>query len=194
MTKSYRRRDYFVKKWLQTRFIFYYLAVLTLGGVTLATFIYRRAGEGLRLAIFQSHSMEVTTWEVLRPDITAVNLTVTLSVTVIAVLITLLISWAVARASRVVIRNIQGTLAGRDPESWSPVPRPREFQQFQRNLADGIRVHREKVEALRRACTELAGELRQTRESGQDPDHALLQGLRIRYEKLRTLYQAIKLK
>jgi hypothetical protein len=27
--------------------------------------------------------------------------------------------------------NIQDTLAERDLESWTPVPRPREFQQFQ---------------------------------------------------------------
>lgn len=192
-----QRRDYFVKKWFQSRIICYYLFVLAAGGSLLAYVVYRRAVATLRYCLFRGHSRECSSWELLREEVIETNIAATIIIIALAIVAVIAISWAVARAARAVQANVRAALAGRDPGSWAPPPRPREFAVLQDKLAAGLAGHGEKVAELRGAI----GALRETiRRAGADLDRgggsvepANNRELHTGYANLKTLYRQFKI-
>ena len=71
-----RRRIYFVKKWLQTRYIIYYLAIMLASSAALFLLIHRYARMVIRTELSQGHSVVFNTWSILGPEMVRVNLAV----------------------------------------------------------------------------------------------------------------------
>lgn len=192
-----QRRDFFVKKWFQSRIIIYYLLILIAGGGTLAFVIYKRAVAILRYCLFRGHSTECSTWELLRKEVVNTNVTATIVIMALAIAAVLFISWSVARASRAVRTNIRAAIAGQDPDSWPPPPRPREFRNLQEKLTAGLAGHREQVGEMRRSCADLRDKIRAAREDLDQNRPGLtprrLRELQTCYENLKTLYRNFKI-
>lgn len=191
-----KRRDFFVKKWFQTRIICYYLLILVAGGGTLAFVIYKRAVATLRYCLFRGHSTECSSWELLRKTVVDTNVTATIGIMALAIAAVLVISWSVARASRAVRNNIRAAIAGQDPDAWLRPPRPHEFQNLQTKLAAGLAGHRDQVAEMRRNCAELRDRMRVAREDlaqnrpGSPPGK--LRELHAGFENLKSLYRNFK--
>jgi hypothetical protein len=158
-----KRRDYFIKKWFQTRIICYYLLILAAGGGALAFVIYRRALATLRYCLFRGHSTECSSWELLRAEVVRTNVVATVALIALAIAAVLAISWSVARAARAVSANIRRTIAGESPAVWTRPPRPHEFGTLQDQLAAGIAGHHAQVEQMRGACAALRDKIREAR-------------------------------
>lgn len=192
-----QRRDYFVKKWFQSRIIFSYLFILLAGGGALALVIYKRARAALRFCLFQGHSTDCSTWEILRKQVVDTNVTATVFIIALALAAVLLISWSVARASRAVRKNVLATIAGQDPSLWTPPPRPREFRTLQRKLAAGLAGHRDQVDELRRSCSALRDRIRAAREDLDRESPGLSPGrqreLHASFESLKNIYRNFKI-
>lgn len=191
-----QRRDFFVKKWFQSRIVIYYLLILVAGGGTLAFVIYKRAVATLRYCLFRGHSTECSTWEILRKEVVDTNVAATVVIMALAIAAVLLISWSVARASRAVSANIRAAIAGEEPDSWPRPPRPREFRNLQRKLAAGLAGHRGQVEEMRRTCADLREKIRAAREDLDQHRPGLAPGrlreLQASLENLKTHYRNFK--
>ena len=191
-----RRRDYFIKKWFQGRIILYHLLVVAGGGAALSYVVYRRAVATLRYCLYRGHSTECSSWEVLRGEVVKTNLAATVVIIALALAAVLVISWAVARASRTVRRNIQAAIAGQDPGSWPRPPRPHEFRNLQQKLAAGLAGHREKVGEMRRSCSALREKIREAGEDLEQDRPWLTSGkqreLHAGFERLKNLYRHFK--
>ena len=188
-----RRRDYFVKKWLQTRLVLAYLAVLLVGAAGLAWGIYDRTRQVLRYEMFKGHSTTFSTWEALQPYIVKTNVAVAVTVVAVAVAITLAVAWQFSRSARVLIANVRSAMAGGNPESWPPAPGIREINQLQGMVAGGVCSHREYVGELRSRCLSLKDELariRTEKEAGPEgADAARIRKAHVDYVKIRNLYR-----
>jgi hypothetical protein len=191
-----KRRDFFVKKWFQTRIICYYLLILAAGGGALAFVVYKRAVATLRYCLFRGHSTECSTWELLRKEVVDTNVAATIGIMALAIAAVLAISWSVARASRAVRLNIRGAIAGQDPGSWRRPPRPHEFQNLQDKLAAGLAGHQEQISAMRHSCTALRETIREAREALEQvrPGFAPVKQreLHAGFENLKILYRNFK--
>lgn len=190
------RRDFFVKKWFQTRIICYYLLILVAGGGMLAFVIYKRAVATLRYCLFRGHSTECSSWEILRKIVVDTNVAAAIVIMALAITAVLVISWAVSRASRAVRRNIHAAIAGQDPGSWPRPPRPHEFQNLQAKLAAGLAGHREQVGVLRRRCSALRDGIREAQETLEQNRPGLAPGktreIHADFEDLKHLYRNFK--
>lgn len=193
-----QRRDFFVKKWFQTRIILYYLLILLAGGSALAYVIYRRAVATLRYCLFRGHSRECSTWELLREQVVDTNVTATIIAMALAIVAVFLISWAVARAAGAVTANVRAALSGRDPATWRRPPRPHEFRILQNKLAAGLAGHQERIDELRGGILALRQKIRQARE---DLERGTGGGavsrsreLHAGFENLKNLYKAFKVR
>ena len=60
-----RRRDFFIKKWLQFKFSLIFVLFIILGNVVFGTYVYRRIKEHLNYYLFTSHSNLNNTWEII---------------------------------------------------------------------------------------------------------------------------------
>lgn len=192
-----QRRDFFVKKWFQTRMICYYLFVLITGGGALAYVVHKRAAATLRYCLFRGHVSECNSWEILRDEVVKTNLAATVIIIVLAVLAVLFVSWSVARSSRAVRDNVRATLTGRDPGSWVPPPRPHEFQNLQARIAAGIAAHQEHVGELRRNLALLRERIREA-SADLELGRRGLSSLKIRelhsaFANLKSLYRSFKI-
>lgn len=192
-----QRRDFFVKKWFQSRIVVYYLLILVAGGGALAFLIYKRAVATLRYCLFRGHAAECSTWEILRDQVVSTNVTATIGIISLALVAVLGISWAVSRASRAVRDNIRAAIAGQDPDTWPRPPRPHEFRNLQTKLAGGLAGHREQVGELRRGCAELREKIRAAREDLDRGGPGLTPGkqreLYSGFESLKNLYRNFKI-
>jgi hypothetical protein len=81
-----RRRNFFIKKWLQTRYITYYVTIMLFSGLALFTLIQRYAHRALELEMRQGHSAVFDTWSILKPQVVRANLIVVLSVIAVTTL------------------------------------------------------------------------------------------------------------
>lgn len=191
-----KRRDFFVKKWFQTRIICFYLLILLAGGGTLAFVIYKRAVATLRYCLFRGHSTECSSWELLRKEVVDTNVAAAIGIMALAIAAVLVISWSVARASRAVRTNIRAAIDGQDPGSWPRPPRPHEFRNLQEKLAAGLAGHQEQVGEMRRNCAALRDRIRETREdlAQNRPDSApgKQRELHAGFENLKILYRNFK--
>ncbi len=191
-----KRRDFFVKKWFQTRIICYYLLILAAGGGVLAFVIYKRAVATLRYCLFRGHTTECSSWELLSKAVVDTNVTAAIVIMTLAIVAVLFISWSVARASRAVRNNIRAAIAGQDPGSWLRPPRPHEFQNLQVKLAAGLDGHRGQVDGMRRSCSALREGIREARENLEQNRPGLAPGkqreLHVGFENLKSLYRNFK--
>jgi len=191
-----KRRDFFVKKWFQTRIIGYYLLILIAGGGTLAFVVYKRAVATLRYSLFRGHSTESSPWELLRKAVVDTNINATILIMALALAAVLVISWSVTRASRAVRNNIRATIAGQDPGSWPRPPRPYEFRNLQEKLAAGLAGHQEQVGEMRRSCSALRDLIRGAREDLERNRTGVAPGkqreLHAGFETLKVLYRNFK--
>lgn len=191
-----QRRNYFVKKWFQTRIICYYLLILIAGGSALSYLIYRRAVATLRYCLFRGHSRECSTWELLRAEVIDTNLTATIAIMALAILAVVFISWAVARAAAAVKANVRSTLSGQDPAAWPRPPRPHEFRALQDKLAAGLAGHQERIDEVRRGILALREKIREAREDLGRGTGGMAAGknreLHTVFENLKNLYKAFK--
>lgn len=191
-----KRRDFFIKKWFQTRIICYYLLILATGGGVLAFVIHKRAVATLRYCLFRGHVTECSSWELLRKTVVETNVAATIGIMALAIVAVLVISWSVARASRAVRNNVRAAIAGQDPGSWLSPPRPREFRNLQAKLAAGLAGHRDQVEELRRNCSALRDGIREAREDLEQHRPGLAPGkereLHAGFEKVKNLYRNFK--
>lgn len=193
MKRPYRRRDFFVKKWFQARFILIFLLVLLAGGGIFASRTYRQSQSLLRNSLYSAHSTTVGTWEILRARIVRSNLDMCVTVLALALVFTVGYTWVVERAARRMRRNIGAYLHGDDPGQWLPIGRPVEFQRLQQLLAKGLLAQRKRIEEFRVRCADLGRRARQVREeaaqSGCAPAAAQLWELRAEYHELQKRYQ-----
>ena len=191
-----KRRDFFIKKWFQARIFCYYLVILAAGGGALAYVVYQRALASLRYCLFRGHVAECSSWEVLRDEVVRTNVVATAILIGLAMVAVLAISWAVARAARAVSANIRRTIAGEDPANWSRPPRPHEFRNLQRRLADDLAGHQTQVDEVRRRCSALRELLREARAELATSAAGLAPGkqreLHAGFENLKNLYRNFK--
>lgn len=192
MKHAYRRRDYFIKKWFQTRFLLMYLLILLAGGGIFASRTYRQSQRLLRISLYSAHSTYAGTWEILRDKIVRANLDMCSTVLAAAVVLTVGYTWVVESAARRMRKNIGAYLRGDDPGSWRPIGRPVEFQRLQELLAAGLLAHQEQIAELRGRCADLERQARQLREeaarSNGAPSAAQLGELRANYHELQNRY------
>lgn len=190
------RRDFFVKKWFQSRILGWYLLILAAGGTALAFVMYRRTLAALRTCLYRGHVVECSSWEVLRGEVVRTGVAATLIVVALAMAAVLLISWSVARASRAVRSNVRATIAGQDPGGWPRPPRPHEFRHLQDKIAAGLAGHQERVGELRRSCGALRDRMREAHDDlGRQPSGlapGTLRELHADFVNLKNRYRDLK--
>jgi len=184
-----RRRDFFVKKWFQTRIACYLLLLLLAGGAALAAATHHRALAALRYCLYRGHVVECSSWEVLHDEVVKTTLAAAGTIVLALAAAVFVISWSVTRAARAVGRNVRAAIGGQDPADWRPPPRPGEFEILQRIIADGLVAHQERIEETRSRIADVREHLQDARDDlGRDPAdfapgrlgklHASLAGLR----------------
>lgn len=191
------KHEFLAKKWLQLRYILYFLGVLAAGGGILGAVLYRRLHADLRFAMFQGHSRLISPWDAVGRHVVSINLIALALVLLASLALTLALSLTVATAARKLHRNILDYLEGVEPEHWRPLRHPRELRHLQRLLAAGLETHRKHVARVRLACEELKHELGETRErmlrDGAVPDHARLRSIHRRLHEIHAGYRFFKL-
>lgn len=192
-----RRRNYFVKKWLQGRYIVYYLSLLAASSAVFAILVYRSARSTLLEEMIMAHSDTIDTWSILEPEIMKMSTAVTIGVIVLGGLITVLIYWTVRRASEKIITNISvNTPPGLETGGWTSLRHPPEFQRLQESLREALGAHHGRLERLHREIGDLAKDVGQVREAAEkdgvaDIDEEIAR-LRQKFVESRDHLQAIK--
>jgi hypothetical protein len=181
-----KRRNYFVKRRLQSRYVAYYLAILLASSVALLFFLEHRARLVLRAEMFKAHSSVFDTWSILRPEIARNTLAVVVVLIVAAVLVTLAVTWAVHRATSTVAANLGSFCAGKSRESWAAVRHPRELACLQALLATGIDAHQARIAGLHAKVDDLLVRTRALRAAHVDELGAREQVLGLRREFLEA--------
>ena len=143
-----RRRDRFIKKWLQMRIILVYVAILLGGAAGLAYYTYLYSRATLRHEIFSNHSAYQTIWETLREGILTANIVAAAIVLWLAVVLTLYITWSVSRSAGQITDNIKATFEKGLESPWEPVKRIHEFKHLQKLLSYSLEQHRERIAEL----------------------------------------------
>jgi len=182
-----KRRNFFVKKGLQTRYIMYYLFIMLASSVALFLLLLRYARLAIRTEMSQGHSVVFHTWDILRPEMVRASLSVVVIVMLLAVAATLTLSWTVSRASRQIVANIEGYRPGPGTAGWTPVKHPAEFQHLQNQLAGALDNYGARLGRLRGEVTDLGRLYRQAREAGGAVDDEEIAKLRVGLAGLREL-------
>jgi hypothetical protein len=177
-------RDYLVKKWLQLRMALGYLALVAAGSALIAAILVPRLRRALTLEMYRGHSTVANTWDLLVPDVVAVNVLVTATVLLLAAGITLAMLASVHRAARRLARDLGAASAGGDPAAWARLRGPREFRHLQKHLAEGIRAHRGHLAEIDAICAEIGERSRAVKAS--DPACRELRALHVLCERLRS--------
>jgi hypothetical protein len=184
------------RKWLQLRYLLFFLALLAAGGASLGVVLYRQLHADLRLAMSFGHSRLVSPWDAVREHVIAANLGATALILLAALLLTLTLSLRIAFTARTLTRNIRDYLVGVEPEHWRPIRHPRELRHLQWLLAVGLEDHRKHVARLRLRCEQLKHALGETREvmlrEGKAPDHARMRALHRRFHEVLSAYHFFK--
>jgi hypothetical protein len=190
------KHDFHPRKWLQFRYILFFLGVLAAGGVILGAVLYRRLHADLRLAMSFGHSRLVSPWEAVRDHFIAANIGATVLILLASLALTLALSLRIAFSARTLTRNIRDYLLGVEPEHWRPIRHPRELRHLQWLLAVGLEDHRKHVARLRLRCEELKHALGETRElmlrEERAPDHARMRALHRRFHEVLSAYRFFK--
>jgi hypothetical protein len=191
MTKDARdSRDYLAKKWLQLRMALAYLAVVLAGSALVASALVPRLRQALKLEMYRGHSTIANTWELLLPDVVAVNVVATAGVLLLATGISLAMLASVHRSARRLARDLRAARAGGDPSAWEPLRRPREFRHLQKLLAEGIHGHRRHLAEMDAICAEI---VERTRSAQAAPDECRdLRTLHVLCERLRSQARRIQ--
>lgn len=197
MARSYRRRDYFIKKWFQTRFVIYFLILLVTGSILLTIALYNSSIAALRLEMFKGHSSTYNTWETFRDGVFLTNIKMTIIMLALAFLLAIALSWKVGRSSRTLNRNLHSAISGSDTEQWKPIPRHRELQHLQSLLAAGLMAHRERVRGVRNNSAALLDEVKQLKEDlslkNKEIDQSRLRELAVKFEGLKHQFKSFLL-
>jgi hypothetical protein len=159
-----KRRNFFVKKRLQARYIIYYLAIMMIGGFALFDLMQRHAHRALYLEMRQGHSTVFDTWSILEPQIVRANVIVILAVVAVAAATTLVVTRAVHRASVLLASNLGAWMRGLPAEHWAAIRHPAEFQHLQDRLAKALSDYQDRVAVIRREVADLGRGARAVRE------------------------------
>jgi len=191
------QREYFSKKWLQTRYVLYYLALLVGSSAVLGYLIYKRVGAALEAEMYLGHSATSHTWQIIGKEIISTSAAVTALIVGGALLITIGITWAVHKASTALRHDLRASVEeGRD--DWKPIRHPREFGHLQNLLADALRSHRERISRLESSSAALQNEVREVRgdwsRSEHATKHARLRKVHVRFERLRASFRSFRMK
>lgn len=183
--RKIKRRNFFVKKWLQTRYIVYSLLIMLASSVALFVLLFRYARLVIRTEMSQGHSVVFHTWDILRPEMVRASLSVVAIVVLLAVAATVALSWTVSRASKRVMANIEGYRSGSGTAGWTPVRHPSEFQHFQNTLTSALDGYGTRLGRLRGEVADLEKMSREVREAGGAVDDEGVAKLRIGIAGLR---------
>jgi hypothetical protein len=184
------KRDYLVKKWLQLRIALAYLAVSAAGSMLMAAVLVPRIRNTLRLEMYRGHSTVANTWELLLPDVAAVNLLATAIVLLLAAGITLAMLASVHRTARRLAHDLRMAHAGGDPAAWEPLRRPREMRHLQKLLAEGLNGHRKRLGELDAICAGILERIGDARAAA--PECRDLRTLHVLCERLRSLARHVR--
>jgi hypothetical protein len=176
-------RDYLAKKWLQLRMALAYLAVIAVGSALMAAALVPRLRRTLRMEMYRGHSTVANTWDLLLPDVVAVNAVAVAVVLFLAAVITLVMLAAVHGSARRLARDLRAASTGGDPADWEPLRRPREFRHLQKLLAEGVRGHRQHLGELDAICAEILEKNREAKGAAGCHD---LRALHVLCERLRS--------
>jgi hypothetical protein len=180
-------KKYLHKKEFQVRYILYFLALLFCSGGILTYLLYHRSQQVLIRELYRGHSFTLSAWDILRPAIDQINISVSALVLAVAVIIIILVSWSVHRASEALVKNLRSARDTQDTKGWKKISHPREFGYLQSMLADGLQAHAGRIEAIKSAGSALEEKIRRFREEmpPEGPDKAGLDELRTDFESLR---------
>ena len=177
--RKIKRRNFFVKKWLQTRYIIYYLSIMLVSSVALFVLLFRYARLVIRTEMSHGHSVVFHTWDILRPEMVRASLSVVAIVVLLAVAATVTLSWTVSRASKRVTANIEDYRSGSGTAGWAPVRHPGEFQHFQDTLSGALDGYGTRLERLRGKAADLEEVSREVRQAGGAVDAEGVAQLRV---------------
>lgn len=93
---KYRRRNYFIKKGFQTRFILRFISVIFLGIIVSSGIVYFLTSKKIEEAYYRSHIKIASTGEIVYPILFTANIITVGIIIVITIIITLLISHKIA--------------------------------------------------------------------------------------------------
>ncbi|MBI5180480.1 MAG: hypothetical protein HZA05_03640 [Nitrospirae bacterium] len=93
---KYRRRNYFIKKGFQARFILRFIFVIFLGIVVSSGIVYYLTSKKIEEAYYRSHIKITSTGEIVYPILFAANIITIGVIIVITIILTLLISHKIA--------------------------------------------------------------------------------------------------
>lgn len=177
-----KRRQYFVKKSLQARYVAYYLVLLLASSVALLVFLERRARLVLRTEMYKAHSSVLDTWSILQPGMARATLVVVAAVVAAAALVALVVSWSVHRASGKVAGNLRAHCRSGGSAGWADPGHPREFARLQERLVKAITAHEERFDRLHGSVESLREGIGALRELGPDEPACRARVLRLRGE------------
>jgi len=180
-----KRRNYFVKRRLQARYVAYYLVILLASSAALLFFLEQRARLVLRTEMIKAHSSVFDTWSILRPEMARTTLAVVAVLIAAAALVTLAVTCVVHRASKTVAANLGAYCAGKGRVSWAGIRHPREMAELQTLLARGIETHEVRLSALHEKVGGFLSRIRALRVAEADDP-----GCRGRVLSLRGEFQA----
>ncbi len=92
----FRRRNYFIKKGFQARFILRFILVIFLGIIVSSGIVYYLTSKRIEEAYYRSHIKIASTGEIVYPILIAANIATVSIIIVITIIITLLISHKIA--------------------------------------------------------------------------------------------------
>ncbi|MBI5043922.1 MAG: HAMP domain-containing protein [Nitrospirae bacterium] len=92
----YKRRNYFIKKGFQARFILRFILVIFLGIMVSSGIVYYLTSKRIEEAYYRSHIKIASTGEIVYPILIAANIVTVSIIIVITIIITLLISHKIA--------------------------------------------------------------------------------------------------
>ena len=93
---QYRRRNYFIKKGFQARFILRFILVIFLGIMVSSGIVYFLTSKKIEEAYYRSHIKIASTGEIVYPILFTANIITVGIIIVITIIITLLISHKIA--------------------------------------------------------------------------------------------------
>ncbi|MFH1289053.1 MAG: methyl-accepting chemotaxis protein [bacterium] len=91
-----KRKDYFIKKAFQLKFVSIFLALIVSGSVILGWVVYEMANQTLSRSFYESHIQIKSTWEIIFPAVVAATLLSIFTTGAICVIVVLVFSHRIA--------------------------------------------------------------------------------------------------
>lgn len=146
--RPYKRRKFFVKQWLQLRYMLLLGSSTVVGGIIFGLVMKHSLKEKIYIEMYRPHSKIQSLWEILYPDVMRLTLILFVCSVTVLFLLLQLFSYRINRASRELADHVDRVIETPDSEVEPVQVSVREFSDFGREVDGLITFYRRRWDVI----------------------------------------------